>query len=617
MNGLCTTCQVYFPMPPDFAEGVPYACPQCNALLVPMEEPPAPPPAPEAPAAEAPPAPSPDEISTEEVTLPPQPPLDPPPAPAPPAAPAGAPATASEAPVALTADEDQPESITLVTAIPDEVKAIMAQQAAAAASAASAPATAPAGNGVPPPPAPPAAAAAAPPRPGEVRGPMPDTSLAGVSVVWFHPRVSPEVEAVRARRVAATAPPPPPPAPPPVEEATAGAFSMSGAGGGVAVEDFSGLSIPPAGLAPEGEVDRTAVTVDTPSPAAELPELADAGDFELVSGSTGDGVHVQAGGTRDEIAVAKPRRSPPKAPAEPKPSAPAAAEVRSSASATRPKITTATKAAVEQGGGAGKWIGLGAVVILLGCVIVAFALPQVLPVSLRKALHGDETPAAADPAPEEEPVVEPAPGEGSTPAGAEGEAAEGGDEAAGPAEGEADEAEAAPVEDERAAAEETPETEEPERRAPPRRTERRERVTRTAAGEPARVTRTGSAPAGGTSPQATAEKKPPPPAEPPAEEKAPEAAEDDPVVKAKDHVRAGNSFLKQGKVDQAIRQYEKAILLDGRSAAAHRGLGVAYASLGRAREAVREYELYLKLAPKARDAAQVRQIIDNYYQSQK
>ncbi len=96
-----------------------------------------------------------------------------------------------------------------------------------------------------------------------------------------------------------------------------------------------------------------------------------------------------------------------------------------------------------------------------------------------------------------------------------------------------------------------------------------------------------------------------------------EAAPPSPRDQARDHVRAGNSFARQGKWKAAATEYEKAVLLDDRNALAHRGLGVAYAGMKRAKEAIREYELYLKLAPKARDAQQVKAIIDAYYAKQK
>ncbi len=63
---------------------------------------------------------------------------------------------------------------------------------------------------------------------------------------------------------------------------------------------------------------------------------------------------------------------------------------------------------------------------------------------------------------------------------------------------------------------------------------------------------------------------------------------------------------------QAIQFWIRAVQIQPRDARAHRGLGSAYAKLGKDEDAIREYEQYLFLAPDAPDADRVRRVVDSF-----
>jgi len=84
---------------------------------------------------------------------------------------------------------------------------------------------------------------------------------------------------------------------------------------------------------------------------------------------------------------------------------------------------------------------------------------------------------------------------------------------------------------------------------------------------------------------------------------------------AKAFYNAGNRFILQGRFKEAVDQFKLALKADPRFADAHRGLGIAYARLGKADMAVRHYEHYLKARPYAQDAAKVQEILKNYRKS--
>ncbi len=62
----------------------------------------------------------------------------------------------------------------------------------------------------------------------------------------------------------------------------------------------------------------------------------------------------------------------------------------------------------------------------------------------------------------------------------------------------------------------------------------------------------------------------------------------------------------------AAEVWQRILVLQPQNARAHRGLGSAYAKLGRDEEAVREYTQYLLFDPNAPDAERVRKAIDKY-----
>ena len=84
---------------------------------------------------------------------------------------------------------------------------------------------------------------------------------------------------------------------------------------------------------------------------------------------------------------------------------------------------------------------------------------------------------------------------------------------------------------------------------------------------------------------------------------------------AEDYTAEGNKLLMKNRIAEAIANFQKAIKLKPDLAAAHRSLGIAYTKIGQTDKAAKEYETYLKLQPDAPDANQVRQILEQYYNS--
>ena len=76
----------------------------------------------------------------------------------------------------------------------------------------------------------------------------------------------------------------------------------------------------------------------------------------------------------------------------------------------------------------------------------------------------------------------------------------------------------------------------------------------------------------------------------------------------------GHSLAAQGatKAKAAISAYRHALSLDPKLASAERGMAVVYAAKNDDARAVKHYRRYLKLAPDANDAAEVRRIIRAY-----
>ncbi|MGZ6125225.1 MAG: tetratricopeptide repeat protein, partial [Myxococcales bacterium] len=74
-------------------------------------------------------------------------------------------------------------------------------------------------------------------------------------------------------------------------------------------------------------------------------------------------------------------------------------------------------------------------------------------------------------------------------------------------------------------------------------------------------------------------------------------------------VRRGESALEQGRAGEALESFRAAIENEPNNAVAFRGMGMAYAVQGNDAQALQSYEKYLRLAPKAPDADEIRQSI--------
>ena len=74
-------------------------------------------------------------------------------------------------------------------------------------------------------------------------------------------------------------------------------------------------------------------------------------------------------------------------------------------------------------------------------------------------------------------------------------------------------------------------------------------------------------------------------------------------------IRRGEAALEQGNVDDALASFRSALDNEPTSPAAFRGLGMAYAMQGDDAQALQAYDRYLRLAPRAPDAAEIRQSI--------
>lgn len=103
----------------------------------------------------------------------------------------------------------------------------------------------------------------------------------------------------------------------------------------------------------------------------------------------------------------------------------------------------------------------------------------------------------------------------------------------------------------------------------------------------------------------------------PKAEASPAPAADAPSARdqAKKLFDQGNKALLQNKNKEAIELYLEATRTDPKYALPHRGLGIAHARAGNGDAAVEHYKIYLKLAPGAPDAEQVRKIVHDYESS--
>ena len=79
---------------------------------------------------------------------------------------------------------------------------------------------------------------------------------------------------------------------------------------------------------------------------------------------------------------------------------------------------------------------------------------------------------------------------------------------------------------------------------------------------------------------------------------------------AQSQVKRGETALEQGRVDEAIASFHIAIENEAGNAPALRGLGTAYSMQSNESMAIQSYEEYLRLAPTARDAGEIRRVIE-------
>jgi tetratricopeptide (TPR) repeat protein len=68
-------------------------------------------------------------------------------------------------------------------------------------------------------------------------------------------------------------------------------------------------------------------------------------------------------------------------------------------------------------------------------------------------------------------------------------------------------------------------------------------------------------------------------------------------IKARPHLNLGVAYLAQGRIDEAIREFQISLKLDPYQYSTHINLGIAYFSQGRMDEAINEYQTVLKLSP--------------------
>jgi Tfp pilus assembly protein PilF len=76
-------------------------------------------------------------------------------------------------------------------------------------------------------------------------------------------------------------------------------------------------------------------------------------------------------------------------------------------------------------------------------------------------------------------------------------------------------------------------------------------------------------------------------------------------------VSRGEKLLRRGKTDDALAAFLEALAAEPDLPAAVRGLGMVYMMQGKEAEAKQQYRRYLKLAPRARDAARIRKLVAN------
>jgi tetratricopeptide (TPR) repeat protein len=135
-------------------------------------------------------------------------------------------------------------------------------------------------------------------------------------------------------------------------------------------------------------------------------------------------------------------------------------------------------------------------------------------------------------------------------------------------------------------------------------------VAAAAAGEPDAAAAVAATADAGPTEDAPATPPPPPPA--PAAEKKPPARNTRGAMQhalALSQVRRGEAALEQGRPDEALVSFRAALESEPTIATAFRGMGMAYAAQGKNVQALWAYDKYLRLAPVAPDAAEIRRSI--------
>lgn len=79
---------------------------------------------------------------------------------------------------------------------------------------------------------------------------------------------------------------------------------------------------------------------------------------------------------------------------------------------------------------------------------------------------------------------------------------------------------------------------------------------------------------------------------------------------AQSQVKRGEEALEQNRLEAAIAAFKVALENEWNLPSAYRGLGMAYALQHNDELALQSYGRYLKLAPSASDAAEIRKAID-------
>jgi ABC transport system ATP-binding/permease protein len=85
-----------------------------------------------------------------------------------------------------------------------------------------------------------------------------------------------------------------------------------------------------------------------------------------------------------------------------------------------------------------------------------------------------------------------------------------------------------------------------------------------------------------------------------------------PAKDAESLYNEGKAALTGGDLQGAINHFGECVQIDANYARCYRALGIAYAKSGNGAKAARYYKQYLKVAPDAPDASQVRQLLEQY-----